>query len=250
MIRRQWFSRLAVLAVVALGLAAQEARAVQVTFAQFTQAVAGRRFTFKNAGAGSTFFTNDASGSLTPGSVPVNFQVLDNALNPANNGMTIAANLTVNATVTSPATQSGSNINQPLGGTLSFIGAAGSGFDGQNLLTVTFAPGPPPDQASINGRVNSNSSSLNADTAIGDTITYTSSIFRPEVTASLIKDLSMAFSSTVPPLAIVNNYLRSFTASGSGSFSANVVPEPATLALAGLGIPFALVALRRRRSAR
>ena len=48
--------------------------------------------------------------------------------------------------------------------------------------------------------------------------------------------MGLAFANITPGFQIVGTSIGSFTSSVSGTFSASAVPEPATLALLGVGL--------------
>lgn len=123
-----------------------------------------------------------------------------------------------------------------------------------NLLTVTFSGGT--TGLFFSGNNLGNSLTESAGTGSGQNVTFTSDFltFNSSTTA---KDMALAFSGLSSPLTINGNgFLNSFTATGSGNFSADplpvtmtmTVPEPGTYAtlLAGLGLMG--FALRRRKT--
>jgi hypothetical protein len=77
-------------------------------------------------------------------------------------------------------------------------------------------------------------------------VTFASDIFKPLI----MEGFSLTLAAT-PDLMITGSAFQNFTANTSASFSAAVIPEPATLAMAGFGLvalPFAARVIRRRRS--
>lgn len=123
-------------------------------------------------------------------------------------------------------------------------GAAQGGFTGSfsimsgstNLLSGTFTAGILSQEIPSQARFESNQ------------VTYTSDIFLPTFQEDFLFGLSGGFTN----LIVSGGAFQNFRANGiNGAFNALVVPEPATLAMAGLGIfalPLAVRAARRRRS--
>jgi len=186
-----------------------------------------------SGGISTTITTAGVGGSapitvtLYAGAVPTPFQAF----------------LTINATSTSPAIPAGfSGVEQLYAGTVQITSAAGGG--GTNYLTATFS--------GLNGLSGSGSGTLggaNFTLTASNLTSLTSSVLSPSQLQPP-RDFSITFGELTSPLAINGATIASTNASNfGGQFNATgaPVPEPATLALVGLGIPFGLVALRRAR---
>jgi hypothetical protein len=105
-----------------------------------------------------------------------------------------------------------------------------------NLLTLDFT-------GNIFGAMLSRTPQLSGDTALGDTVTYSSDFV---TFANSVQDYSLTFSSWTTnssnaglSVDSADNFFQSATAAGAGTFDATVVvPEPSTLAVGGLLLIF------------
>jgi hypothetical protein len=227
-------------AVLALASFAPALAQNTITFAQFQQGSTppANPFTFSNAGAGSTFSVS--------GSIPVNFtyQVASNTYfggTPV--GVVIPALMTFNAMVSGPATSAGGFDFQGLQLTNMTFTAVVPWLGKSNLLSLINSTGV------LQGKDLGNTAGFAGDSATGDIVNFTSD-FLPSFAGAMSQNYSLSFSSVKPTLKIAGNgYLRTFTASGTGTF-AEVTPEAGSLALLSFGVlPLVALKLRNRKKA-
>lgn len=144
-------------------------------------------------------------------------------------GPPLSAFLNLTADNITTATIDGSgNINQHYNG--QFRITSGAGGSGTNYLSGSFT-----DSLFGSGTGATLSAS---DTTPGESVTFTSSV----IPASALKPpqtISLSFSDVTSALHITGNTIAAFTASETGTASANspgAVPEPASLVLLGTGL--------------
>jgi hypothetical protein len=252
--------------VVAGALLAQSASsyAVSIQFAQFSQSSGANGFKF----TGSPGATKGLL-SMTGANVPIKFKFQDfvgGAVNPALMMNTdYDALLTITATSVTPATNVVGNVSESLQSltfTINAVGAQPGVTNGELLLGGTSVDG--------NGLLSGPngtivSPSRGASLAFGDilnSLVFTSSaIILPDsdqdgagfgfsnVTKTVGPDTGFTFNNNGTPTPL-DDYINSFTAAGTGTFSTSeVVPEPGPIAvLCGLAVSGGLFAVRRRRN--
>jgi len=136
-------------------------------------------------------------------------------------------------------------------GTFSFIDAGSD--PGANLLSGTFAVtgSPSTTGAQFSSHIGSSGGSFDSSSTAGNLsqLVFTSDFV--SLTNAIEEDASWSLSSLIPDFTVGTVTAGqaypggSFNAAGTGTFSAGVVPEPATLGLIGLGL-VGLGLLRRK----
>jgi hypothetical protein len=225
--------RLSSLLGLGLTLALSTGLASADTIAQFDQAPAANDFVFTSGPAGATFATIAGGSPVTfhfsnLGGVPLGDQVAHAFLSASS---TLAA---------SSVNDSGDVILfQPLS---AFVLEFRRDSDNALLLRATLTPAGGADAPQISGLDGDNSAALDASSAANNTVVFESDFF--DFSTATQRDAALGFSSVDPVLVLDGDFLKSFTAAGTGTFSIASIPEPATMALVGLG---GVALVRRRR---
>ena len=216
---------------VATMAAASPAQATD-TFAQFAQFLPNAKiFTYTNASSGGIVAKLGTTGSTNT--------VLISDLGSLASPSIAKVNLVGSATVLPTA---GANITQLFSGSLTFTLLApqvGMSGPSTNALTVTFL------NALLIAAPGGASPTLQADAASGSVITYWSDFADLSDTDS--ENFSLSFSGSSTALTLGGGRLPDFRVSGSGTFAAALVPEPASWGLMLVGFGVIGGALRSRR---
>lgn len=236
-------------------------QAASVTFASYQQqSPSTTGFTLSGASSGGTLRATDGGPG---GSLPVLFTFGALAPNSLINQQ-VLANLTFTAATSGTAapTQGGQGSSQPFNTvTFQFTSASNQTINGQavaagaNLLTGTsgFSTGPGGTLAGTNNGTSATFSG--SDVTAGsplffNTVTFTSQFitFTPGQNA-----FAYSFSGVNPSFTTGGTFpaqfINSFTASSTGTFSTSAVPEPGSVALlVGMGVTGASFLARRRRA--
>ncbi len=227
--------------MVALGTT-RSAQAQVATFASiFQQDISATPFTFTNNGPTSASFTVSTPIFFAPSAL---YRSSAQFVAPSFPGSgAIAATLTINISTNTVANLSGGNIDQPMGnptGTLSIVST--TQYDGlDRLLDASF-------NGNMSGPAGGNSAGFTSTTPVNTTI-FTSDFVYFNNAAQ--RSFSLSFTNVQPALSIIDSFMSSWTASGTGVFSADIqqIPEPTTLALVGF-VGLTGFAIHRRRKAK
>lgn len=265
---------LATLAVVGLAglMAAEPARAQEsLTFGQFALRSGSGPFPFVFTNTGNVGPGQTVVAMTSPNPVNVRFTFTDTSpetnpvlVDPALSDQVVDATLTFSAVSTQAAsvTPQGNVLQAFDSGTIVIRSAingvrGGTTFAvGDEILRVSFVN----SSVTLAGSLGGTATTLQASsTGVGpDDITYSANPKFFNFASQFVENFALAFSGMEnggpgPGLAIgANGAIQSFRTSGTGTFAVaqGIIPEPATLAMAGLGlmgIP-ALALIRRRRA--
>ncbi|HLK57268.1 MAG TPA: hypothetical protein VKU00_11920 [Chthonomonadaceae bacterium] len=216
------------------------AHAQLTTFAQFRESNNSvNAFSFTN--------TDSTASGFHVVSIPVEFSYgVNNGYN-GNSTANIDATLTFSANVTAKPTALGGGFFSQDFTNVSMVFTANTPVNGlTNLLTVSNST------LSMFGK--GNSASTDSDVSTGDTVNFSSDFLI--FSNTIDRDFALSFSSLQPGLSTdINGWLKSFTASGTGTFASEPAPfyspDGASLSLLSGGLlPLAGFALYRRRRAK
>jgi hypothetical protein len=224
-IRKLFRGTIVTLGAVAFGAAVPDAGARAAVILTFGQSGAGSPITGTQTAPNTT--------TITASNAPVSITQIDAAETAPFN-----AYLDVNLTSTSGALPLSGNLEQHFSGSFSIT--SGSGDTGINYLSGTVT-----DIAFGYGT----EFNLSATTPPAGNVTFTSAVI-PSADLGLDRGAGFSFANVDPLLNILDGTFGPFTASVSGTFSANqyAVAEPAGLAVLGAGL-IGVGTLRRRRRA-
>jgi hypothetical protein len=194
------------------------------------------------SGSNVTYKWNNTSGLQTgtgasATSIPVSFQYSDPNL-PAPLQGPLNAHMTITAGHTGNVMSGAGFLSQPLAGTVTIT--LDTPYLGQNmLLSANFS-------GHLSGPQGGTIAIQDSETILADTVVFSSDFLSPSFFSLMPKGMSFTFLSVNPTLNVTGNYLRTFTASGSGQFFSQV-PEPSGLILAGVGCALLLIGGIRRK---
>jgi hypothetical protein len=238
---------LAIACIAWLGVATG-ATAEMVNVLQISQS-SGSDFVTATESGGTTVLTTSSVSAPNPTSIPVQIStILGAPVSPTlaaweTFGSTTALTPGTGLTSTGPAVTVSGALIQPFSGVIAIT--SGPEGTGTNFLTAQFTD-------TFMGTLGANSAGLTASVP-PESVVFTSGV--PVIQAFLAanpnQNLSLGFSGLTPAVAETSGSLASFQAQNVATFSASpaVVPEPATLGAASLGILASLgYGWRRRRA--
>lgn len=223
------------IAAVSLSTVAQSARADSQTFIQMSQVNPNDKpWVFTNNGVNpATFKVGNIATGAGYETVLLTVSTLVNGLATPS---FLLAKETALLTATPGATANAASFSQPfLTGEIKYV-AFGTG---KVILDVKV------NTSSLKGQAQSGALS---GSKAPNVVTFSSQVFAP-INTLTDQNYAISLSSITPkPTSTLHGYLKSFKASGAGTFAGSAVPEPGTLALAFSALPIlGFTCLRRRR---
>lgn len=226
------------IAAISLCAAAETARADSQTFMQALQVNPNDKpWVFTNNGVNpATFKVGNLANPAGTGELVI--LTVSTMVNGGAFPSVLLAYETASLTAASGATANASSFNQGLlSGEIKYTDFT----TGKIILDVKV------NTSSLKGQAQSGALS---GSKAPNVVTFSSQVFAP---INMLKDqnYSISLSSITPkPTSTLHGYLKSFRASGAGTFAGAPVPEPATMALVFSALPVMGVAYLRRRRVR
>ena len=201
------------------------------TILQFAQSNPNDVITATNNGAGVTTFST--AGNVDGGGLSIPVTASNYLGVPKPLGMLMFETF-VGVTSVGPATTVAGSVTQDFQGTVEFTALPGGA--GAVFLSATFGP-----TGVFSGGTTGGSGSLNASVP-SDTVTFTAQGMSFSSPA-----MSLSYSGITPPVSIGAGSVGSFTGQNSGTFSANIIPEPSTFCLASIALVVGALAYGRKK---
>jgi hypothetical protein len=236
------------MAIAVLAGPATRARADAVTFAsyQLDPGTVQPMFQYTTGPGSATFSQINPTGALVDFSYQAGLVQFQSGLTAAEIAQLLQSNqarLTVSISTTQHAVFDGITHSdvQPFMSGMFAINLVTPVNGMTNLLSGTLG------SALLFGKQGGSIANLTAqnDPPPGDNLVFASDFIKLSNAAE--NSLAWALTNITPKLGITGDFLNPFKASGTGSFQYSPVPEPGTLALAGVALPLLGLAWLRRR---